>query len=65
METIDKYLMEGKISADAKKAWDEFEKIAKKELGSNWDGGIKGEHIYGGKLSKKAVELYKKYFNLL
>ena len=65
MDRLKKYLTERTTSAEAKKAWNEFEKVARSELGKDWDGGVKGEHIWGGKLSKKAVALYKKYFNLL
>jgi len=53
------------INEDKVKAWKDFETAARKELGNKWDGRVKGEHLYGGKLSKKTVDLYWKYFDLL
>ena len=63
MKTYEKYLKEEKYPFD--KAWDEFEKVAKKELGPKWDGSVRGAHLFGGGLSKKAVDLYWKYFKLI
>jgi len=46
-------------------AWSAFEKTARKELGAGWKGNVTGDMLYGGQLSKKARDLYSKYFNLI
>jgi hypothetical protein len=60
---IREYLSESNMRID--KAWKDFEKVAKAELGRDWDGTVTGDMIYGNLLSDKAKKLYRKYFDLL